>query len=58
LATPVEALVRPGPRWLSTTEVFFGAGITVGRVGGDLFMAGVDELDAAFFQRVSTAMLV
>jgi hypothetical protein len=30
---------------------FLGAGVAVCGVGGNLFVAGVDELDAAFFER-------
>ena len=52
LATPVAALVRPGPRWVSSTDALAGhPRIAVGGVRGDLLVPDVDEVDLAVGHR-------
>ena len=53
LATPVAALVRPGPEVRHQhADLARGARVTVGGVRGDLLVAGRDEADLALAERV------
>ena len=52
-ATPVAALVSPGPKCVSRTPGLAGrTGISIRHVRGNLFVAGCDKSDVAFAQCV------